>query len=55
MKRRAPKQRSRLTRLERELLARAAQFVLAGEWPWDEEAEDIEVAALTRAAEKVEP
>lgn len=27
----------RLTKLEKELLARCAELVLAGEWPWDEE------------------
>ena len=27
---------SRLTKLEMHMLARAAEFVLAGEWPWDE-------------------
>lgn len=26
----------RLTKLEREMLQRAADFVLAGEWPWEE-------------------
>lgn len=26
---------ARLTKLEKELLRRAAEFVLAGEWPWE--------------------
>jgi len=28
---------SRLTKLEREMLIRAGQFVMAGEWPWEED------------------
>jgi hypothetical protein len=26
----------RLTKLEKEMLCRAAEFALAGEWPWEE-------------------
>lgn len=35
------------------LLARAARFVLAGEWPW-EDGPDAEVNELERAADKAE-
>jgi hypothetical protein len=27
---------TRFTKLEKEMLRRAAEFALAGEWPWDE-------------------
>ncbi len=27
---------ARLTNLEKEMLRRAAEFVMAGEWPWEE-------------------
>lgn len=27
----------RLTKLEKEMLCRSAEFVLAGEWPWNED------------------
>jgi hypothetical protein len=27
---------TRLTKLEKEMLRRAAEFALAGEWPWEE-------------------
>lgn len=46
----------RLTAREKELLARCAQFVLAGEWPWEDESEAEETrnkAALDRACEKL--
>jgi len=48
-----PPRRPRLTPQERELLARAARFVLAGEWPWDGDDPD-EQAVLARAADKIE-
>jgi hypothetical protein len=52
----------RLTKLEKEMLQRAAEFVLAGEWPWeeggpgDEETprERREIAALKSASAKLE-
>jgi hypothetical protein len=51
---------SRLTKLEREMLARAAEFAMAGEWPWEGDggAKDIrtyerEHAALTSARNKL--
>lgn len=52
----------RLTKLEKKMLHRAAQFVLAGEWPWeeggafDEETprERRERAALEAARDKLE-
>lgn len=42
----------RLTKLELELLRRSGEFVLAGEWPWDEgdSAADVRKAARERAA-----
>jgi hypothetical protein len=53
---------SRLTKLEKEMLRRAAEFALAGEWPWeeggphDEETprERRELAALKSARDKLE-
>lgn len=47
---------AKLTKKERELLYRAAQFVLAGEWPWeheDENTQERERRTLERAAEKL--
>jgi len=51
----------RLTRLERELLRRSAEFVLAGEWPWEEgdgpkaiRKWEREAAALRAAIAKLE-
>lgn len=44
----------RLTALEKEMLARAAEFVLAGEWPWPEGNVAKEAAALQRAADKMQ-
>ena len=52
----------RLTKLEKEMLRRASQFVLAGEWPWEEggvgDEETIgerrERAALESAVRKME-
>lgn len=48
---------SRLTKKERELLRRAAEFVLAGEWPWEDgytEAEQTrETEVLQNAANKL--
>jgi hypothetical protein len=31
----------RLTKREKELLRRAAEFVLAGEWPWEGDGSDL--------------
>lgn len=39
---------SRLTKLERELLRRSGEFVLAGEWPWDEGDSKAEVRRVER-------
>jgi hypothetical protein len=36
MKRKRSEAMPRLTKLEKEMLHRAAGFVLAGEWPWEE-------------------
>ena len=51
----------RLTKLEKEMLHRAAHFVLAGEWPWEgdgsarqDRKEEREHAALEAAAAKLE-
>ena len=52
---------SRLTKLEKEMLSRAAEFVLAGEWPWEEGGPDDEetsrerreLAALKSARDKL--
>jgi len=52
---------ARLTKLEKDMLCRAAEFVLAGEWPWeeggpgDEETprERRERAALQSASDKM--
>jgi hypothetical protein len=53
--------RARLTKLEKELLARAAEFALAGEWPWegDDSPKEIrkyerEHAALISARDKLQ-
>lgn len=50
----------RLTKLEKELLRRSAEFVLAGEWPWEEDDSpkaihkwEREVAALRSAVDKL--
>lgn len=52
----------KLTKLEREMLHRAAHFVLAGEWPWEGDGssketrkEEREQSALQSAADKLEP
>lgn len=50
------------TKLEKEMLHRAAEFVLAGEWPWEEGGpgsketprERRELAALRSASAKLE-
>lgn len=43
-----------LTPRECYLLARAAEFVLAGEWPWESDADEAaETQHLIRAAEKL--
>lgn len=52
----------RLTKLEKEMLARAAEFVLAGEWPWEDGGvgdletpkERREIAALKSASSKLQ-
>lgn len=53
----------RLTKLEKEMLSRAARFALAGEWPWEasqtptkrqERLQEREIAALESAADKLE-
>lgn len=48
----------RLTKLEREMLARCAQFVLAGEWPWSQDVKERvmkrEGDALESAVKKLE-
>lgn len=53
-------QMPRLTKLEKEMLHRAAEFVLAGEWPWEgngsrreDRKEEREQAALQSAANKI--
>jgi hypothetical protein len=49
----------RLTKLEKEMLRRAAEFVLAGEWPWEDGTPDEtprerrEHAALQSASAKL--
>ena len=52
----------RLTKLEKEMLQRAAAFVLAGEWPWEgddsaqeQRKQEREQAALQSAMEKLTP
>jgi len=52
---------AKLTKLEKQLLHRAAEFVLAGEWPWEEDGskrgdrkEEREQAALRSASVKLE-
>jgi hypothetical protein len=45
---------SRLNKRETYLLVLAAEFVLAGEWPWSDHAHpDQEAASLQSAAEKL--
>lgn len=53
----------RLTKLEKTMLHRAAHFVLAGEWPWEEsqtptkrqeQRQEREIDALQSAADKLE-
>ena len=51
----------RLTKLEKEMLCRAAEFALAGEWPWEESniqdetpRERREKAALVSARNKLD-
>lgn len=46
--------RVRLTERELELLSRSARFVLAGEWPWENGEEELEVEALEDAADAIE-
>lgn len=46
----------RLTKKERDLLERCAQFVLAGEWPWEDETDAQEQRnkrTLERACDKL--
>lgn len=43
----------RLTDTEKEYLERCAQFVLAGELPWEEEDDEKVRAILDRACEKL--
>ncbi|MDP3740330.1 MAG: hypothetical protein Q8R02_23285 [Hyphomonadaceae bacterium] len=52
---------ARLTKLEREMLRRSGEFVLAGEWPWEgpdtpkeNRKEEREKAALISAVTKME-
>lgn len=53
---------ARLTKLEKEMLCRAAEFALAGEWPWEDGGpgsdetprERRELAALKSARDKLE-
>ncbi|MBU6408065.1 MAG: hypothetical protein KGS44_13205 [Alphaproteobacteria bacterium] len=52
---------SRLTKLEKEMLRRSGEFVLAGEWPWDEGDSFTEIRrvknemnALRSAIDKIE-
>jgi len=33
---------ARLTKLEKEMLRRSGEFVLAGEWPWEDRGNDEE-------------
>jgi hypothetical protein len=51
---------TRLTKFEKQMLHRAAQFVMAGEWPWEGDGSDRdtkkearEAAALESAAAKL--
>lgn len=51
---------ARLTKLEKDMLHRAAEFVLAGEWPWEGpdtpkeiRKQEREAAALQSAADKL--
>lgn len=56
------KPKPRLTKLEKEMLRRSGEFVLAGEWPWEEGGpgdpetprERREMAALKSACGKLE-
>lgn len=43
-----------LTHREMKLLLDAGQFVLAGEWPFDEDTEEIEWSILERAVVKLQ-
>jgi hypothetical protein len=50
----------RLTKLEKEMLRRSGEFVLAGEWPWEGDGsrrqtrkEERETAALKSAVDKL--
>lgn len=45
---------ARLTKLEKEMLHRAAEFVLAGEWPWEEKGPDEETAKERRERRALE-
>lgn len=47
-----PNEQQRLSALERKMLRDAAEFVLAGEWPWEPE-KDRERNALESASEKM--
>lgn len=44
---------NKLTPKEREMLRRAAEFALAGEWPWEDTKELRERPILQRAADKL--
>lgn len=45
--------RLRLTKRERVMLLRAAELVLAGEWPWGDENMAREYVSLQNAAKKL--
>lgn len=45
---------SRLTKLEKEMLCRAAEFALAGEWPWEEKGPDEETPKERRERRALE-
>ena len=49
----ATKRKRRLTTIEKRVLLRSAELVLAGEWPWGEENMAREIVALRRAADKL--
>lgn len=48
----SPSRRTRLTTLEKKMLILAAESCLAGEWPYEENA-DRDSAALRNASEKL--
>lgn len=45
---------ARLTKLEKEMLHRAAAFALAGEWPWEERGADEETPRERRERKALE-